>query len=111
MHSHKNIDDRSLALAKQIVAQIDQDPQRKGLLKAQATCKRWQIILTGREKACADEWALILQTPWEKIRSILLDPAPKATRLRQNSPFCGVLTNKERWKIIKEYRNHDARAA
>ena len=111
MHSHKKIDDRSLALAKQIVAHIDQDPQHKGLLKAQATCKRWQSILTGRGKACADEWALILQEPWETIRSILLDTATNATRLRQNSPFCGVLTSKDRWRIIKEYRNHDSRAA
>ena len=111
MHSHEIIDERALALAKQIVANIDNDPQRKGLEKAQATCKHWQSILAGREKACADEWATILQEPWEKIRIILLDPGPEATRLRQNSPFCGVLTNEERWKIIKEYRNHDARAA
>ena len=111
MQSHETIDERSLALARQIVARIDDDPRRKGLEKARSVCQHWQNILSGREKACADEWALIIQKPWDEIRSILLDPGADATRLRQNSPFCGILRNSERWKIFKEYRNRDARAA
>jgi len=111
MNSHTNIDERALMLARHIVAHIDADPQRQGVEKARATCRRWQNTLPGRERACADEWDRILQQSWENIRRVLLDPGPNATRLRQNSPFCGVLSNPERWRILKEYRNRDARAA
>jgi len=111
MRSHQHIDDRALILARHIVQTIDDDPCRQGLLKARETCRRWQDILDGRERSNADEWALILRQPWKDIRRILLDPGDNATRLRQNNPFCGVLSNHERWRIIKECRNHDARAA
>jgi len=111
MQSHQNIDDRALILARHIVDRIDNDPGRQGLLKARETCHRWQDILDGRERSNADEWALILQQPWEDIRRILLAPSDNATRLRQNNPFCGVLSNHERWRIIKECSNRDARAA
>lgn len=111
MQSHQSIDERALILARHIVAHIDADPDRRGLDRARVTCRRWQSMLEGREKACADEWALILQRPWENIRHLLLDPGANSTRLRQNNPFCGVLSNHERWRIIKEYRNRDARAA
>lgn len=111
MKSHQNIDQRAIALAQHIVARIDRDPQRDGLKKARLTCRHWQRILTGREKACADEWALILEKPWQEVRSILLDSGSEAIRLRQNNPFCGVLSNQERWKIMKEFYQYDTRAA
>ncbi len=111
MQSHHNIDYRALILAQYIVQQIDSDPGGQGLLKARETCRRWQDILDGSERSNADEWALILQQPWENIRRLLLDPGENATRLRQNNPFCGVISNHDRWRIIKECRNRDARAA
>lgn len=111
MQSHQSIDERALVLARHIVAQIDADPDRRGLDKARETCRRWQDILEGRERACVDEWALILKRSWDEIRCVLLDPGADATRLRQSNPFCGVLSNLERWRIIKEYRTRDARAA
>jgi hypothetical protein len=111
MNTHKTIDERSLALAARIVERIDLDPRREGLTKARATCRHWQHILTGNQKACADEWFEILQKPWEDIRDILLDPGEEAMRLRQNTPFCGILSNTERWNIIKEHRDRDTRAA
>jgi len=111
MQSHQNIDERALVLARHIVEHIDADPERQGLGKAREICRRWQRILEKRERNNADEWAEILRHPWDDIRQVLLDPGANATRLRQNNPFCGVLSNRERWHIIKEYRNRDARAA
>lgn len=111
MQSHRDIDERALVLAQRIADVIDADPTRKGLQQARQTCRRWQQILGKRERANADEWAAILKQPWEDIRRILLDSGPNSTRLRQNSPFCGILSNQERWRIIKEFASHDARAA
>jgi hypothetical protein len=110
MNSHQHIDARALVMARRIVQQIDADSDRQGLMKARKTCRRWQAIMNKRERASVDEWAQLLKKPWKDIRRVLLDPGPKATRLRQNNPFCGVLSNSERWRIIKESSNRDSRA-
>jgi hypothetical protein len=50
----------------------------------------------------AREWVVILQRSWPEIRTILLNDSAEGTRLRQNDPFCGILTPVERWKIYRE---------
>ena len=52
----------------------------------------------------AMEWMEILRRPWSHIRAILLDDSENSRRLRQNDPFCGILTPKERWEIYREAR-------
>ena len=51
----------------------------------------------------------ILERPWAEIRSILLDDSEEGRRLRQNDPFCGVLTPAERWDIYREAIANEAR--
>ena len=85
-------------MARRIVATIDADPARKGLEHAREVCARW--VTRGNQPA--EEWATILQRPWPVIRSILLDDSEEGRRLRQNDPFCGILTPVERWKIYRE---------
>jgi hypothetical protein len=33
----------------------------------------------------------------------MVSPSEKARRLRQSSPFCGILTPRERWKIYESF--------
>lgn len=108
MKSHTQIDERALELAKRIVACIDSDPTRAGLEKARATCARWHRILPEFERRNVDEWAAILEQPWSGIRKTLLDPGEEGKRLRQSSPFCGVISNDERWRIMREFRDRDS---
>jgi len=91
-------------MARAIVAQIDADPQRSGLVRAQAVCQRW-----GRETPTqvVGEWLAILRKPWPEVRTVLLDESEEGQRLRQSSPFCGVLTPRERWRIYRSYQKHD----
>ena len=42
------------------------------------------------------------------MRAVLLDESDEGQRLRQNDPFCGVLTPKERWAIYRESANDAA---
>jgi hypothetical protein len=88
-------------MVRRIVARIDADPRREGLLHAKRVCERWvaQGIISARE------WLTLLQRPWEEIRSLLLDESDEGQRLRQTDPFCGILTPAERWEIYRETRN------
>lgn len=52
----------------------------------------------------AREWVILLEKPWEEVRSILLDESDEGQRLRQTDPFCGILTAVERWEIYREHR-------
>lgn len=100
MRTHELIDERSLALAQAIVAKIDRDPARAGLVKARATCRRWH---QERPFPAVEEWLDILDLPWEQVREVLLDESEEGQRLRQSDPFCGILTPRERWEVYRKF--------
>jgi len=104
MKTHQEIDGRSLAMAREIVKKIEEDPERKGLEIARSVCKRWNLR---RPSTAVSEWLEILEKPWAEIRAILLDKEERGKRLRQNSPFGSVLSNRERWQIYREFQKHD----
>lgn len=104
MKSHAGIDRRSLEMAQRIVAKIDADPERRGLSRAREVCRRW--VANGNHPA--EEWERILERPWSEIRSILLDDSEEGCRLRQNDPFCGILSPRERWDIYREASRREA---
>ena len=98
MRTHQDIDRRTLEMVRRIVATIDADPERRGLAHAKGVCARWvsQGIVSARE------WLVLLEKPWDEIRTILLDESEEGQRLRQTDPFCGILTPAERWQIYRE---------
>ena len=51
-----------------------------------------------------EEWKQILTLPWEQIAALLIAVTEEAIRLRHCSPFAGILTQKERLKIIEPFR-------
>jgi len=90
-------------MARAVVELIDGDPRRDGLQHARVTCERWQR--THGPDRNIDEWAAILIRPWAEIREIFLDESEEARRLRQNSPFAGVLPPRKRWEIYRRFRD------
>lgn len=107
MRTHQEIDLRSLALARAIVAKIDSDDTRRGLTDARATCARWY---SENPSLALAEWLKILQQEWAKVRVVLLAETEDGQRLRQSNPFCGVLTAVERWSIYQRF-NSEKKAA
>ena len=105
MRTHEAIDRRSLRMVRENVARIDADPERRGFEHAKQVCHRW----VAQGNLPAREWLMILQRPWEEVRTVLLDESDEGQRLRQNDPFCGVLTPRERWAIYREARVNEAR--
>lgn len=91
MPSHQDIDLRSLALARAVAAKIDENPI---LLES---VKKW---VCKQEAPAYLEWESYLERPWEEIREILLDPSEEGCRLRQSSPFVGILSPQERWEFF-----------
>lgn len=100
MKTHQEIDRRSLALARAVVAKIDDGAARKGFAHARETCARW---FQQNPTPAVAEWMELLQHDWITVRAALLADSEAGQRRRQNSPFCGVLTPAERWAIYQRF--------
>lgn len=107
MRTHTDVDRRSLELARAIVSKIDGDPERCGLLNARRVCARW---MQRESLPVLAEWQCILDRSWNDVRCVLLSDTEDGRRLRQSSPFCSVLTVRERWALYRK-ATHESQAA
>ncbi len=101
--SHALSDARSLAMHARIVAKINRDPALLAL--ARANLVRWAAVGTGGALPAHAEWRQILQWEWDAIAALLLEQSEWAVRLRQSTPFTGILHAKERWAIHEAFRS------
>ncbi|MGI8547187.1 MAG: hypothetical protein ACR2M1_07615 [Gemmatimonadaceae bacterium] len=102
---HDWIDERSRALAAVVVEHLRRDPCLVEL--ALQTLDRWER-LPNREGSVTDplcqEWRRILTTtPFEDLLGFLVSPSEGATRLRQSSPFVGIISSAERDSIFAAF--------
>ena len=108
MKPHEAIDRRSLEMDLAIASRLRQCPELlHGVRQIHA---RWSLSADASVRPVLDEWKLILDGPFEEILGVLEGTDERSVRLRQSSPFCGILTNGERTRILLENR-HDQRAA
>ena len=99
MRSHEWIDKRSLALHEAVAAKLEAQPEL--LETARANLKRW---LTSESSAALREWQRLLDTlPLPELLGLLRSPDEEAARLRQSSPFAGLLSPAERGAILGRY--------
>ena len=107
MRSHEWIDARSLALDRQVAAKLRADPSLLG--RARATLDRWLAQRASAAPAVLREWHEILSRwPLERILDLLASSDEHTRRLRQSSPFCGILSPEERLAILKDYESRRA---
>lgn len=103
-HRHAKLDRVSLLLHLAYARKIRGNPALFD--KAFRNIERWQ-----RENAFPqpylEEWLGILRQGMERTLAFMVSDTEEARRLRQSSPFAGVLTPKERWELMK----HAKRAA
>jgi hypothetical protein len=101
MRSHQWIDERSLALHEAVAARLEAEPQL--LEVARANLKRW---LAARPAAALREWQRLLDSlPLPQLVQLLRSPDEEAARLRQSSPFAGILSRAERQAILSRYES------
>ena len=104
MRSHEWIDRRSLAFHERVAAKLEADPSL--LETARGNVERW---LRTTPSAALLEWRHLLQdTPLPELLVLLRSRGELATRLRQSSPFAGLLTPEERRAILTEYESRSA---
>lgn len=97
---HSRVDERSLAMHRLIAEKVRADPAL--LDKARENLRRWQKT-EGSPSLTLAEWENILSGPAARVAQFLEERSERATRLRQSSPFAGILTEAERQTIYESY--------
>ena len=104
---HIRIEERSLALHRAVAEQIRENPQlmEKVREKLHARLREYSAQRLMPPGALS-EWEAILEgRSLNEIMQFLVSPGEEARRLRQSSPFTGILTPQQRWKIYAAYRS------
>ena len=108
--NHSEIDQVSLELARRVAERLRLRPELIDF--ARANLVRWsqQNASAPSLLRCYAEWQKILSRPVEEICNLLCSESDDAQRLRQNSPFAGVLTPTEVWEVKSRFRYAPATA-
>jgi hypothetical protein len=108
MNPHTAIDARSLEMDRLIAQRLRGNPAV--LDKARSVLAKWMASCDASVRPAFEEWRAILDGPLSEVFAVLEGEDERSRRLRQSSPFCGVLTPAERTAILMSHR-HDQRAA
>lgn len=95
----------SLELATRVADGLPMHPEWLDL--ARENLRRWMIRNADSPGLirCYREWLAILERSLDEIRAVLIAATDEGQRLRQNSPFVGVLSPSEVWEIKRRRRN------
>jgi len=99
---HRIIEARSLAMHCLIARKIEAD--RRLLDAVRRNLAKWSARYADGTPRALDEWREILDRPWPEIAALITDAGESAVRLRQSSPFAGVLTPAERRRVYDAFR-------
>jgi len=98
---------KSRALHRAIVARIAADPEL-ALVKARRNLQRLRRADSeGHASGVLDEWAGLLDGPIEPIILAMLADDPWSEHLATSSPFAGLLTPRERWAVLRRFREQE----
>ena len=97
---HSRLDERSLALHRLVAKKVQATPAL--LDKARENVRRWREA-NGSSSPALAEWAQILASPASDVVALLAERSERATRLRQSSPFAGILTEVECRAVYESY--------
>lgn len=95
-NDHDRLDEMRRRTHLAIAARIDADPALLDL--PQRNIRRWTKLWGYLHPAYA-EWLAILERPWPEVRRLLVADDENSKRLRQSTPFVGVLSAQERRTI------------
>ena len=100
--SHRVLEARSLAMHCLVARKVARNP---ALLKtARSTLAAWRQRYAAAMPRALDEWQAILERPWPEVAAFITNPGERATRLRQSTPFAGVLSASERERVYAAFR-------
>ena len=105
MKDHRLIDERSLAFDRLIAAKLRSQPSL--VEKARGNLARWLETCSAGAKPALLEWQRLLSGSFDELLALMQATDERATRLRQSSPFCGILSESERLSIIREFQGRE----
>jgi hypothetical protein len=103
---HRKLEERSLALHREIAQRIRRNPDLltrvRDRLSRDIHSGRFSISLTD----AMQEWLdLLNSSSVEQVIELLVDQGENARRLRQSTPFAGILTQEERRHILEKHES------
>jgi hypothetical protein len=98
--THAEVEERSLALHRAVAERLREEPERVALARQRVAAWRRDGAVG---EPYAQAWSQALDGPLKSLLELLIDPGPAATALRQVSPFAGVLSPRERWRILEDW--------
>lgn len=101
MDPHRLSEERSIAYHRVIAERMLRQPEIRE--KALQRVQTW-MASAAEAPFYARKWAEILTGDLSSIAAFLTARSELAFELRQSSPFAGVLTPEERWRIWRETR-------
>jgi hypothetical protein len=106
--THELQDAVSLELARRVAARLRESPALLDIPRANLS--RWSRQNANSPSLLRSyaEWQGILARSIDEICDLLCAETGDAQRLRQNSPFAGILSPAEVWAIKNEFRRHAA---
>jgi DNA-binding Lrp family transcriptional regulator len=105
---HEYHDDSAHRLAHAIALRLKQDPSRGRIARAHVQ-KRMRLA-SKQEQLELKEWLRLLSLPPAILQRFLVDPSPRATRLRQSLPALGLLTPREREAVLQAQTEEEVKA-
>lgn len=98
---HRTAERRSVAIHAVVVSRLDDDAV---LERARARVQGWLDEGGPVPPPAARAWAALLDGDRAALAAALVRDDEAMRDLRQNTPFAGVLTAAERWRIVREVR-------
>jgi hypothetical protein len=103
---HDLIDRRSLELNRLVAEKIRQQPELMDLVRDKLDRTLAESRLSESCKDALREWKTIFSLKsFEKILEILVEDSDEGQRLRQSTPFTGILSQQERGEIFRRYES------
>lgn len=102
--SHLDLDRASLEMAREIARRLRANPEL--IEVARENLARWtkRNVDSPALLSTYAEWQRLLELPVAEICAILTEESDEGQRLRQNSPFPGILSPKEVWAIKARHK-------
>lgn len=107
VRTHADVERFSLRLHEEVAQHIRANPAL--LDRARANITRWKRQLGQSASRDLDIWSSILTGPLEDILSMMVARTEKGDRLRQSSPFCGIISQARRMELFREVYGRESR--
>lgn len=101
---HDLIDRRSLELNRLVVEKIRRQPELLDFVRQNLDRTLSEPVLSESCKNALREWRTILSIKsFDEILGLLVEDSDEGQRLRQSTPFTGILNQRERLEIFRRY--------